>query len=50
MAHTFSTASVMKMVEIFDRNIVNIWTELDKYVKSGEAFDWLRFSLSSEMM
>lgn len=39
MAHSFSTASMMKMDEMLDRNIVNIRTKLDKYVKSGETFD-----------
>ena len=39
MAHSFSTASMMKMDEIFDRNVVNIRTKLDKYAKSGETFD-----------
>jgi hypothetical protein len=40
MAHSFSaTASMMKMDEILDRNVVNIRTKLDKYVKSGETSD-----------
>jgi cytochrome P450 len=39
MAHSFSTASMTKMEEIFDRNVGNIRTKLDKYAKSGETFD-----------
>lgn len=38
MVHSFSTASMMKMDEILDRNVVNIRTKLGKYVKSGETF------------
>jgi cytochrome P450 len=39
MAHSFSTASMTRMDEIFDRNVVNIRTKLDKYARSGEIFD-----------
>lgn len=38
MAHSFSMASMVKMDETLDRNIVNIRTKLDKYVKSGGDF------------
>jgi hypothetical protein len=39
MAHSFSAASMARMDEIFDRNVTNIRTKLDKYAKSGEIFD-----------
>ena len=39
MAHSFSTASMARMDEIFDRNVVNIRSKLDKYAASGETFD-----------
>jgi hypothetical protein len=39
MAHSFSTASMMKMDEILDQNVISICTKLDRYVKSRETFD-----------
>jgi cytochrome P450 len=39
MAHSFSTASMTRMDEISDRNVVNIRMKLDKYAKSREVFD-----------
>ena len=39
MAYSFSTASMTRMEEIFDRDVVNIRKKLDKYAESGRTFD-----------
>lgn len=39
MAHSFSTASLISMEEIFDRHIIQMRDKLDGYAKSGEKLD-----------
>ncbi|KAK0755827.1 hypothetical protein N5P37_011608 [Trichoderma harzianum] len=39
MAHSFSTASLISMEEIFDRHVMQMRDKLDRYAKSGEKLN-----------